>query len=188
MDEPLSNLDAKLRTHTRTELKALQQELGVTTIFVTHDQAEAMTMADRIVVMNHGRIQQVGPPLDVYRDPANRFVAGFVGSTQMNFLPASEIPIELPPAARNGCAVTVGIRPENLSIVGPDSSEAVLKAKVNLVEPLGGKDVVHVTVDHHDVRVIATPGLRPRLGETVGIALDRQRLHVFDDDTGKAIR
>jgi ABC-type sugar transport system ATPase subunit len=145
-------------------------------------------MADHIAVMNLGVLQQYGTPAEIYNAPANRFVAGFVGSTQMNFLPAGEIPVELPPAAGNGRAVTIGIRPESLSIVGADAPEAVLKAKVNLVEPLGAKDVVHVTVDHHDVRVIATPGLRPRLGETVGIALDRQRLHVFEDDTGRAIR
>ena len=106
----------------------------------------------------------------------------------MNFLPAAELPIVLPPAARNGRAITVGIRPESLSLVAPDSSEAVLKAKVNLVEPLGATDVVHVTLDEHDVRVLASPGLRPRIGESVGIALDQGRIHLFDDETGEAIR
>jgi len=188
LDEPFSNLDAAFRAYMRAELKRIQHEIGQTMVYVTHDQVEAMGMADRIAVMNLGVLQQFGTPQEIYNSPANRFVAGFVGSTQMNFLPADEVPIELPARARNGRAVTVGIRPENLSLVAPDSAEAALKAKVNLVEPLGAKDVVHVTVDGHDVRVIATPGQRPRIGDDVGIVLDRERLLVFDDETGEAVR
>jgi multiple sugar transport system ATP-binding protein len=188
LDEPFSNLDAAFRAYMRAELKRIQSEVGQTMVYVTHDQVEAMSMADQIAVMNLGVLQQFGTPQEIYNSPTNRFVAGFVGSTQMNFLPAQEVPIELPAQARNGRSVTVGIRPENLSLVAPDSAEATLKAKVNLVEPLGAKDVVHVTIDHQDVRVIATPGLRPRIGDQVGIAFDRQRLHVFDDETGEAVR
>ena len=188
LDEPFSNLDAAFRAYMRAELKRIQHEIGQTMVYVTHDQVEAMGMADRIAVMNLGVLQQFGTPQEIYNSPANRFVAGFVGSTQMNFLPAGEVPIDLPASARNGRKVTVGIRPENLSLVAPDSADAALKAKVTLVEPLGAKDVVHVTVDDHDVRVIATPGTRPRIGEDVGIVLDRDRLHVFDDETGEAVR
>src|SRR5439155_4792593 len=188
LDEPFSNLDAAFRAYMRAELKRIQSEVGQTMVYVTHDQVEAMSMADQIAVMNLGVLQQFGTPQEIYNAPANRFVAGFVGSTQMNFLPAQEVPIELPARARNGRSVTVGIRPENLSLVAPDSAEATLKAKVNLVEPLGAKDVVHVTIDHQDVRVIATPGMRPRIGDQVRIVFDRQRLHVFDDETGAAVR
>ena len=188
LDEPFSNLDAAFRAYMRAVLKRIQSEVGQTMVYVTHDQVEAMSMADRIAVMNLGVLKQYGTPDEIYNAPENRFVAGFVGSTQMNFLPAAELPVDLPPAARNGRAVTVGIRPESLSLVAPDSSEAVLKAKVNLVEPLGATDVVHVTLDEHDVRVLASPGLRPRIGESVGIALDQGRIHLFDDETGEAIR
>jgi multiple sugar transport system ATP-binding protein len=188
LDEPFSNLDAAFRAYMRAELKRIQSEVGQTMVYVTHDQVEAMSMADQIAVMNLGVLQQFGTPHEIYNSPTNRFVAGFVGSTQMNFLPSQEVPIELPARARNGRSVTVGIRPENLSLVASDSAEATLKAKVNLVEPLGAKDVVHVTIDRQDLRVIATPGLRPRIGDQVGIAFDRQRLHVFDDETGEAVR
>jgi multiple sugar transport system ATP-binding protein len=188
LDEPFSNLDAAFRAYMRAELKRIQSEIGQTMVYVTHDQVEAMSMADQIAVMDVGVLQQFGTPHEIYNSPANRFVAGFVGSTQMNFLPAQEVPIELPAQARNDRSVTVGIRPENLSLVAPDSADATLKAKVNLVEPLGAKDVVHVTTEHQDVRVIATPGTRPRIGDQVGIVFDRQRLHVFDDETGEAVR
>ena len=188
LDEPFSNLDAAFRAYMRAELKRIQSEVGQTMVYVTHDQVEAMSMADQIAVMNLGVLQQFGTPHEIYNSPTNRFVAGFVGSTQMNFLPAQEVPIELPAQARNGRSVTVGIRPENLLLVASDSAEATLKAKVNLVEPLGAKDVVHVTIDRQDLRVIATPGMRPRIGDQVGIAFDRQRLHVFDDETGEAVR
>jgi multiple sugar transport system ATP-binding protein len=188
LDEPFSNLDAAFRAYMRAELKRIQHEIGQTMVYVTHDQVEAMGMADRIAVMDLGVLQQYGTPHEIYNSPANRFVAGFVGSTQMNFLPAGEVPIELPTKAGDGHRLTVGIRPENLSLVSPDAPEAALKAKVTLIEPLGAKDVVHVTIDRHDVRVIATPGARPRIGEGVGIALDRERLHVFDDETGEVVR
>jgi ABC-type sugar transport system ATPase subunit len=188
LDEPFSNLDAAFRAYMRAELKRIQSEVGQTMVYVTHDQVEAMSMADQIAVMDLGVLQQFGTPQEIYNSPANRFVAGFVGSTQMNFLPAREVPIELPAQPGNGRPVTFGIRPENLSLVAPDSADATLKAKVTLVEPLGAKDVVHVTIDREDVRVIATPGMRPRIGDQVGLAFNRERLHVFDDETGEAVR
>jgi multiple sugar transport system ATP-binding protein len=189
LDEPFSNLDAAFRAYMRAELKRIQHEIGTTMIYVTHDQVEAMSMADRIAVMNLGVLQQYGSPDEIYNAPANRFVAGFVGSTQMNFLPAAEVPMELPAGAGgNGRSVTVGIRPESMTIVPVGSPDAVLQANVALVEPLGAKDVVHVSSERRDVRVIAKPGARPRLGESIGIAIDPRKVHLFDDETGEAIR
>jgi multiple sugar transport system ATP-binding protein len=188
LDEPFSNLDAAFRAYMRAELKRIQHEMGQTMVYVTHDQVEAMSMADKIAVMDLGVLQQYGSPQEIYNSPANRFVAGFVGSTQMNFLPAREVPIDLPTNAPDGRGITVGVRPENLTLAAPDSPEAALKARVSLVEPLGAKDVVHLTIDQYDVRVIATPGTRPRIGDNVGVVLDRQRIHLFDDETGKALR
>jgi len=186
LDEPFSNLDAAFRAYMRAELKRIQHEVGQTMVYVTHDQIEAMSMADRIAVMNLGVLQQYGTPAEIYDSPANRFVAGFVGSTQMNFLRASLANIR-PPS--NGAAeVTVGVRPENLSLVEPDSSDATLRGKVTLIEPLGAKDVVHLSLDGHDVRVIGVPGKRPRVGDTVGVAADLERVHFFDDATGEAVR
>src|SRR5438093_2078163 len=124
LDEPFSNLDAAFRAYMRAELKRIQHESGQTTVYVTHDQVEAMSMADRIAVMDLGVLQQYGSPSEIYDAPANRFVAGFVGSTQMNFLPAAEVPVKLPAVAGNGHGLTVGVRPENLRLVAPDAPEA----------------------------------------------------------------
>src|SRR5256885_7305425 len=186
LDEPFSNLDAAFRAYMRAELKRIQHEVGQTMVYVTHDQIEAMSMADRIAVMNLGVLQQYGTPAEIYDSPANRFVAGFVGSTQMNFLPASFAKLRPP---TNGAAdVTMGVRAENLRLVEPDSPDAALRGKVNLVEPLGAKDVVHLSLDRHDVRVIGVPGRRPHVGDNVGVAADLERVHFFDDETGEAIR
>ncbi len=187
LDEPFSNLDAAFRAYMRAELKHIQREVGQTMVYVTHDQVEAMSMADMIAVMNLGVLQQYGSPAEIYDRPANRFVAGFVGSTQMNFLPAARLGAEPPAAARNG-SVTAGIRPESLRLVASDSPEAVLRGKVSLVEPLGAKDIVHLSADDHDVRVVGVPGSRPKVGENVGVAVDAERIHFFDDETGEAIR
>jgi multiple sugar transport system ATP-binding protein len=186
LDEPFSNLDAAFRAYMRAELKRIQHEVGQTMVYVTHDQIEAMSMADRIAVMNLGVLQQYGTPAEIYDSPANRFVAGFVGSTQMNFLPASLTDVR--PRANGAGHVSVGLRAENLRIVAADSPDAMLRGKVNLVEPLGAKDVVHLSLDRHDVRVVGTPGNRPRIGENVGVAADLERIHFFDDETGQAIR
>jgi multiple sugar transport system ATP-binding protein len=186
LDEPFSNLDAAFRAYMRAELKRIQDEVGQTMVYVTHDQVEAMSMADQIAVMNLGVLQQYGTPAEIYDSPANRFVAGFVGSTQMNFLPASLA--DLRPPANGAARVSIGLRPENLRIVAADSAEAKLRAKVTLVEPLGAKDVVHLSLDGHEVRVIGTPGQRPRIGENVGVVADVDRVHFFDDETGQAVR
>jgi multiple sugar transport system ATP-binding protein len=187
LDEPFSNLDAAFRAYMRAELKRIQSEVGQTMVYVTHDQVEAMSMADRIAVMNLGVLQQYGTPDEIYNAPENRFVAGFVGSTQMNFLPAGLVPLDVARGA-NGRSLTVGIRPESIRIVGPGSPEATISATVSLVEPLGAKDVVHLAFDTHDVRAVGTPGERPRIGENVGLAFDKARVHLFDDETGKVVR
>jgi ABC-type sugar transport system ATPase subunit len=186
MDEPLSNLDAKLRVHTRAELKGLQQQLGVTTIFVTHDQAEAMTMADRIAVMNQGHLQQVGTPDDVYDRPANLFVAQFMGSPPMNTLPVTQqdgqlwtaggwrFPVPAGVKLPEG-PVTLGVRPEDLKLA--ESGQA---ATVFVSEPLGNEVIVNVTVGEALLKLRAGPSVRPTRGETVFVAADPTRLHVFD--------
>ena len=161
-DEPLSNLDAKLRVAMRTEIKALHQRLRTTSVYVTHDQIEAMTMADKIVVMNAGKVEQVGTPLELYDNPANLFVAGFIGSPAMNFLPEK----------RDGRDVLVGIRPEHFSIA-PDGAADALRAEVVVVEPTGadtqifcklnGVDVVAVVRERHAFAPGAPVRLKPQL-------------------------
>jgi multiple sugar transport system ATP-binding protein len=185
LDEPFSNLDATFRAYMRAELKRIQHEIGQTMVYVTHDQVEAMSMADSIAVMNLGELQQFGSPDDVYNRPRNRFVAGFVGSTQMNFLPASMAPS----LARDGriAGVTLGIRPEALELVSPDEPHTTLRATVVLVEPLGAKDVVHLEADGAAVRVVSAPGRRPRVGDNVGLVCDPARVHRFDDETGLSL-
>jgi multiple sugar transport system ATP-binding protein len=211
LDEPFSNLDAAFRAYMRAELKRLQWELGQTMIYVTHDQVEAMAMAERIAIMNDGRLQQYGSPDEVYNRPANRFVAQFVGSTVMNFLPvevewsgdaiglrmpvAEAAPIVL--AADSGAAravggdgggpYTLGIRPEHIRVVLGDALPD-LRGTVTLVEPLGARNVVHLRAGEHRFRVVVPPTTRPRIGDAVGLELDRSLIHVFDDSTGLALR
>jgi len=198
MDEPLSNLDAKLRAQTRTEIKALQRQLGTTTFFVTHDQAEAMTLADRIAVMSAGRLQQLASPDDVYGRPANRFVAEFIGSPPMNLLPAeragSEIVadggwrIPLPPDAGGATPprLVVGLRPEAIGLsLAP--RPGALAAPVFLSEPLGSETIVNVRLGPHLVKVRTAPNLRPGPEETVHLTADPAAVRLFDPDTGAAI-
>jgi len=135
-DEPLSNLDAALRHETRLELARLHEELGATIIYVTHDQVEAMTLGDRIAVFNEGRIEQVGPPMEVYEKPVNRFVAGFLGSPRINFLPAALLGVPLPPGAES-----VGLRPEHLRLAPPGAG---LAGEIALIEHLGDASIAHV--------------------------------------------
>jgi multiple sugar transport system ATP-binding protein len=185
LDEPFSNLDAAFRAYMRAELKHIQHELRQTMVYVTHDQVEAMAMADSIAVMDMGVLQQFGSPLEIYDHPVNTFVAGFVGSTRINFLPADEV-TALPAPARDGDGMQLAIRPEYLRLVDPGSDEAVVGARVSLVEPLGAKDVVHLRWSDHDLRAVGTPGRRPTVGENVGIAFDRSRV-LFFDASGKAV-
>jgi ABC-type sugar transport system ATPase subunit len=180
-DEPLSNLDASLRAATRVEIVRLKEALpGTTMVYVTHDQVEAMTMADRIVVMDRGRIAQVGSPLDLYHRPANRFVAGFIGTPAMNFLPATLLPDQAQGAAE------VGIRPEDLRACDPDN--ALISGTCQLCERLGEVTVAHLTLPGGTLAVAKLPGdAAPLRGEVLHLTADPARLHRFGPD-GRALR
>ncbi len=200
-DEPLSNLDAALRGQTRIELLRLHEDLKATMIYVTHDQVEAMTMADKIVVLQAGRVEQVGSPLELYHEPANLFVAGFIGSPRMNLLPGtvaeadgSDVVVALrsgarvavPAAggARPGEAVTLGIRPEALR----HDPAGVIAGDVRLVERLGGLTLLHVSGEGGDALTVQTDGSDPTKPHSqVRFAVDSSACHVFDAD-GRAIR
>ena len=192
-DEPLSNLDAKLRLKTRVEIRDLQQRLGTTSIYVTHDQMEAMTLADQLVVLNEGAIEQVGTPIDVYNRPASVFVAEFIGSPPMNLMPGSLDETGLvtpagvvaaPSGVRHG-DVTIGIRPEHLH----PASDGPLRLKVRVVEHLGASANAHGTVPGHAVEMIAslTGAALPAKGETLGLTVADENLHLFDPETGRRL-
>lgn len=197
MDEPLSNLDARLRTHMRTEIKALQHQLGITTFFVTHDQAEAMTLADRIGVMSAGKLQQMGTPDEVYDYPANTFVAEFIGSPPMNVLPTERVNgslvvagswrIPAPPAARATGELMVGLRPEAIEL-SPQSTDNAQPAEVFLSEPLGSEVIVNVKLGETLVKVRTDPTIRPDPGDTVYLSADPRGVRLFDAANGEAIR
>ncbi len=197
MDEPLSNLDAKLRTHMRTEIKALVRELGTTTFFVTHDQAEAMTLADRIAVMSAGRLQQLGTPDEVYAHPANLFVAEFIGSPPMNLLPVAQehgalvtatgwrLPMPAGLDGTNG-DLTVGLRPEAIRLSRepvPDGQPA----QVFLTEPLGSEVIVNVRLGGALLKVRTDPQVRPRPDDVVYLTADPAGVRVFDSATGASL-
>jgi ABC-type sugar transport system ATPase subunit len=199
-DEPLSNLDAKLRGTMRVEMKRLHQRLGVTTVFVTHDQIEAMTLADRVVVMNGGRIEQIGTPDEVYHQPASLFVAGFIGAPTMNFLPAGfeepgrlrlgeGVVVALPNGAEGVVEVVLGIRPEDVDIGSGAALPgwAELPAVVEVVEPLGADTLVFTTVSGAPVTARVRPEVRPSPGAQVTLRLNLARAHLFDAGTGRAI-
>jgi ABC-type sugar transport system ATPase subunit len=200
MDEPLSNLDAGLRLKTRTEIKRLQRELGMTTVFVTHDQEEAMVLSDRMAVMRDGVLQQIGPPMTVYREPSNLFVASFIGSPAMNFLDVeltladgaitcrfADQLMELPlatvgPAARDRLQGTVaavlGIRPSDLAVGG--DREHVLHGEVFLVEPVGPVTYLDVAVAGRVVKAACDPDAAPAVGEQVMLGFASARVRLFD--------
>jgi sn-glycerol 3-phosphate transport system ATP-binding protein len=194
-DEPLSNLDAKLRVAMRAEIKRLQRRLGVTSLFVTHDQVEAMTLGDRLVVMHEGRAAQIASPMEIFERPADTYVAGFIGSPSMNFLPATITEdakaatlsdgniIALPPgqyAAHPGQKVTLGIRPEHISLPGP------LRLITDLIEPLGSESVVHGKLASGEIMALRLPGAPPSAA-VLEIAPRTEHLHVFDAETGKRL-
>ena len=189
-DEPLSNLDAKLRVVMRGEIKSLHQRLGVTTVYVTHDQVEAMTMADKIVVMNAGKVEQIGAPLDLYDRPANQFVAGFIGSPSMNFIGgriteqgfvAAGITLPLPAGVTGGNAV-YGIRPEHFALASDG-----LPAKVLLVEPMGSETQVTMTLGESHVIGVFRERVQAKPGETITVAPEINNVHLFDASTGLRI-
>jgi ABC-type sugar transport system ATPase subunit len=177
LDEPLSNLDARLRAQTRTELAKIQRRLAATMLYVTHDQEEAMTLGDRVAVMRGGKIEQLAPPLELYRHPATTFVAGFVGSPAMNLIPAAAIPIEVPDGAAQ-----LGIRPPDIELVTPERGDA--SGRVEVVEALGRDLLCHVDLGDatHDLRVLVEADAGVREGDLVGVLFRRDRLHAFDRD------
>jgi multiple sugar transport system ATP-binding protein len=188
LDEPLSNLDAKLRLETRVELRKLQRALGVTTVYVTHDQEEAMTIADRVAVFMEGRIVQVGPPRDIFARPSSAVVAGFIGSPPMNLLPAEVrngalhvAGAELRPGrplGRDG-AVTIGVRPAALRIAATG-----LPARVYLVEDLGDTTIIDLDVAGQVIKLRTDQRPNVREGEQVHVAMPADALHLFDRETG----
>lgn len=202
LDEPLSNLDAKLRDRMRAELVRLHRELDTTTVYVTHDQTEAMTLGDRIAVMNDGTLEQVAPPQELYDHPETSFVARFIGSPKMNLVSARiasgdagytavagdiEIPLGDVPAMRNhdGRRVELGVRPEDLSLA-PDGS-GDFGADVTMTEPLGSRTIVYATVDGTEIAVETDPRRELSVGDRVRVDADPNRLHLFDSDTGRAL-
>ncbi|HEY9596147.1 MAG TPA: ABC transporter ATP-binding protein [Cyanophyceae cyanobacterium] len=203
MDEPLSNLDAKLRAETRSQIVKLQRQLGTTTIYVTHDQTEAMTMGDRIAVMNQGQIQQIAPPLELYNHPANQFVAEFIGSPPMNFIPVqikapllihhAQFRLTLPdvwePVLKkyDGRSLTLGIRPEHLTISPPAPKN--LPVQVDLVEALGNDTYLSVSLtDDLTLQVRVPPDHVVQIGDRLWLSIVPEKIHLFDPQTGIAIR
>jgi multiple sugar transport system ATP-binding protein len=194
LDEPLSNLDAMLRVQTRIELQKMHQRLGTTFIYVTHDQVEAMTMGDRIAVMKDGVLQQVAPPREIYNQPVNMYVAGFIGSPRMNFLPvtisdhqakASGFELKLPkaPGVERGI---MGIRPEHL-LPNVSGVDAAVDLKVEVIEILGSDQYLYGKVGSDDLIARVDPQLKVTVGDRVRLGVDAERLHIFDIETEKAI-
>jgi multiple sugar transport system ATP-binding protein len=206
-DEPLSNLDAKLRVQMRVELKKLHLRLGTTAIYVTHDQVEAMTLGDRVVVMKDGVVQQVGEPLELYNQPANRFVAGFIGSPAMNFAAVTvtetngaliaensgmsiKLPAETAQRLRGhiGREVTLGVRPEDLTLAGSaDLDQPCFDAVVEVVEQLGSEILLDMKVGDAMMVASVEPNVRVKVRDRLRLAMRPSRLHVFDARTEAAI-
>jgi multiple sugar transport system ATP-binding protein len=205
MDEPLSNLDAKLRSQMRTELLRLQSDLDVTTMYVTHDQTEAMTMGDRIAILDAGALQQVGPPLECYYEPNNRFVAGFIGEPSMNFVEMEandgtlqadifeyDVAEDIQDAIAGTTDVTMGIRPESLTLVDEPGGDHVYETVVDVVEPRGDENTVYLSFDEPGDRattlIATTEGYRDEEpGDAASVKLPEDSIHLFDRETGDAL-
>jgi multiple sugar transport system ATP-binding protein len=204
MDEPLSNLDAKLRSEMRTELQRLQEDLDTTTVYVTHDQTEAMTMGDRIAILNDGVLQQVATPLEAYHRPSNRFVAGFIGEPSMNFFemevqgnrlvgekfayPLSEGTQE---SIRGVDRVTLGVRPESIELVSEQSSKCDFEMIIDVVEPMGNENNVYLSfsAEYEATFVVTVSGMRNvNAGQPVVARIPEKAIHLFDSETGKALQ
>lgn len=198
-DEPLSNLDARLRISMRSEIKKLQKDLNITSIYVTHDQVEAMTMADRVAVIKDGKLQAFMPPIELHEKPRTKFIAHFVGNPPMNFFNLdlkstgnklvaedSRLSLELSPERKplgGGDKVIMGIRPEDISI-NPQSN---LKAEILLVEPLGRDDLLQCRIGDNDISVLADPKMKHRSGDQIGIEMDNKTFQFFDPETEKSL-
>jgi multiple sugar transport system ATP-binding protein len=207
-DEPLSNLDAKLRVEMRTELLRVHRATGATSVYVTHDQVEAMSLSDRVAVMKKGQIVQLGHPITVYEEPADRFVGGFIGSPPMNFIPTSlaesngslyaeanglrlKVPVDRYArlAAFKGQTVTLGIRPEDLRVsTTGDSSDQAFDAVVDVVEPLGSEILLDVTVAGQSVVARVEPSMKAKPHEKIRMAFAPERIHFFDAKTEAVIK
>ncbi|HEX4883838.1 MAG TPA: sn-glycerol-3-phosphate import ATP-binding protein UgpC [Casimicrobiaceae bacterium] len=198
-DEPLSNLDAKLRVQMRFEIQKLHRRLGTTSLYVTHDQVEAMTLAHRMIVMNAGRAEQVGTPMEVYENPQTQFVAGFIGSPSMNFVPGrtegqGRVALEhggvvdttARGAADAGRGVTVGVRPEHLQPCGPE--QAMLSGPVEMVEMLGADMLLHVAHGAHTVLARLPHGAQPPIGSIVHFRVDAPAVFLFDAQSGARVQ
>ncbi|WP_435159092.1 ABC transporter ATP-binding protein [Haladaptatus sp. DFWS20] len=199
MDEPLSNLDAKLKMHMRTELQRIHDELGTTTVYVTHDQEEAMTMSDRIVILADGHIQQVGTPEEIYNSPANLFVADFIGSPAMNFFDVtldgsyltgdgfeyglSKTLADEVRASTTTADLVLGIRPENAHIVDT-LGENTIEAIVDVVEPVGSDNYIYANVESQEMTIRVPASVKPTVSDTIYIEFDESDVHLFDADTG----
>jgi len=199
-DEPLSNLDAKLRVQMRHEIRRIHRRTGATSVFVTHDQHEGMTLADRMVIMNTGHIEQVGTPAEIYERPASLYVAGFIGSPAMNFLPGTldgaagrfvmddgtTLPVD-PALARahHGTAVQLGLRPEALEICAPEQAD--LTARFDFYEELGSGGLHHLELDGLPLSVLSDTKHQLAEGTAIGIATGRARLHLFDAASGRRL-
>ena len=194
MDEPLSNLDAKLRGHMRSELKRLQADLGVTTIYVTHDQIEAMTLAHRVAIMNRGVVQQIAAPRQIYDDPANLFVAGFIGSPPMNLLQGELVEGSFVcPDGRfrtnsieSRAKVTAGLRPEDCRVTGP--AEGKIAARVYAVELIGDHTLITCQFGDATLTVKADKSAHYEMDEAIGIDFSDAAVFLFDSETGERIR
>lgn len=208
MDEPLSNLDAKLRTKMRTELQNLQQNLDVTTIYVTHDQTEAMTMADRIAILNGGVLQQVGPPIECYHQPVNQFVAGFIGSPSMNFVDVTlenngkttvltgngitySLSSDLSRTLRNSNVdidqnLTLGIRPEDIKLASRKEKNAITTT-VSVTEPVGDSTYVYFDINDEQYTATLDGNLAIDTDDTINILFPEDHIHIFDANTGQTV-
>ncbi len=205
LDEPLSNLDARLRHTMRGEIKRLQKDLGITSVFVTHDQVEALTMADRVALMRDGRLQAYGTPDELYERPRNLFVAEFIGNPPMNFISADlaerdgglvavsnglalRLPDRAPPLLATAGAtrgVTVGVRPEDLTLGASGSGQ--VDGEIYVVEPMGREQVVDIRIGDNAVRAIAPATFGGKIGENVAVSFSAGRLHLFDPDSGERL-
>ncbi len=203
-DEPLSNLDAKLRIQMRTEIKSLQQQVGTTSIYVTHDQVEAMTLADRVVVLNEGRVEQIGSPMELFEKPANQFVASFIGSPPMNlfsgraesadgqavFRPegtAGVFELQQSTGIENGQELVFGIRPEHLAIAPASGQPGEVTVQIKTVEPMGSETLVVTEIGGKDVRILLRDNTRVEHGQSIALNPRPENIHLFSAETERAI-
>ena len=205
MDEPLSNLDAKLRVYMRAELKKLQKDVGITTIYVTHDQVEAMTMGDKIAILNEGILQQVGSPDKIYFHPSNVFVAGFIGTPPTNFFDCNlmegtpctldteefkyPLPAHVAKAARmcTSDACILGVRPQDVRVYKEAEKKGLIKTVLDVIEPLGDKQILDLKVGNYLVKALVSPDFRAEVGDELWIEFPPDKIYIFDKKTGKVL-